>query len=400
MKLRNNYKYLCKDRTSRRYNKTCEGMGEYCKDNYSFCLSTADSDFQFPKYITNDLMKFLKKGDLNYSFKHSAFVPLINTWYKNHYNGDNLHKEFNSDNVMAGNGVINFVQLSILSFSNEGEGVIFLAPSYYAFLTSINNAKRIPKRSELIFNNEKKTFEIDFEDLENLMKEKSNKILLLCNPHNPIGMVWNKQEIERIIALSRKYNVLIVSDEIWQDITFKGNTFTPIIYSMKDDDMIISTSSFAKTFNLGGAQFGYGCSYNTAIIKRLLEEKNKYVTYASDNLINIEIVRSCIENKNNELWLNEYKEYLYQNYLLFRDLIKDTDIIIPNIQGTYLCWMDFKNCKDITSAKIDKTLKSNGIFLEEGTDFCNDYELCRRINLSISKKHIIKIGNIIKECFA
>ena len=393
MLLKDNYRHLCDARTSRRYRSDYNGEGSYC-------LTTADSDFEFPNFITDDLIKFLKNGDMNYSFRHDSFVELINIWYKNHYNDSNLHKDFNLNNVMAGNGVINFIQLSINAFSEKGDGVIFLSPVYYSFLTSVENAERVPQKCRLLFNKEENKYEINYKHLETLMKESKNKIFLFCNPHNPIGRVWNKEEINKIILLARENNVTIVSDEIWQDITFEDNKFYPIIYYAKDMDKIISTASFGKTFNLGGTQFGYATSYNEELINELLKEKNKHLSYASDNLVNIEIVKSCVTNPMNEKWLCEYREYVYNNYLIFKDIIKDTKITMPNVEGTYLCWMDFSACEDISSEKIDKILTSHKIFLEPGSDFCEEYKLCRRINLSISKERLLKIANIFKDCFS
>ena len=408
MKLINNYEYLRKTKTTRRYSSEMLGTTvtpkkiseEILNSDDVLCLSTADSDFQFPKYIAEDLTKFFKNGDMNYSFKHDSFVLDVDYWYKSRYNALNLHKTITPENVIIGNGVINFLQYAIEAYTNEGEGVIFFSPVYYSFLSSVVNSKRKVEKCTLIYNEEQKQYQIDFVLLEKLMKDANNKMLLFCNPHNPIGRVWNREEIDKILCMARKYNVMIASDEIWQDITFNDNLYQPLIYLAKETDNVVITTSFAKTYNLGGAQMGFAVSYNKDVVKKIMEAKAKHIIYASDNVISIEIFKSGATNPKNVLWLEEYKEYIHENHLVFRDILKDTNLLIPKLEGTYLCWVNFSKYDGITSEKIDEILTSNRIFVEPGTDFCDEYLLCRRINISVSRDHVIRVANVLKDNFS
>jgi bifunctional pyridoxal-dependent enzyme with beta-cystathionase and maltose regulon repressor activities len=180
MKLVDNYEYLVETKKSRRY--------ECAVNKQCLCLSTADSDFRFPKYITEDVAEYMSHGDLNYSFRKEEFKDTINYWYKKEY-GNKQTKDFKTSNIIIGNGVINFLQLAIRSFSNIGDGIIFFSPVYYSFQTAILNLGRKVQKSKLIFNTHTQEFEINFEEFENLMKKESNKIFLFCSPHNPIGKV-------------------------------------------------------------------------------------------------------------------------------------------------------------------------------------------------------------------
>ena len=387
--MRNEYKLLLKEHRSRRYaNNTIYKDGLY--------LSVADSDWCFPHGIQHDLCKFIKKRSMNYTFCANEFLPYVKKWYTQEYNFKGIAR-FTTNNMVIGNGVINFLQLAISAFTKEKDGVIFLSPVYYSFLTAIENLNRTVVKSKLKYDFQDNRFVINWTDLRKKMENSKNKMILLCNPHNPISRSWSKDELSKIIKLAQKNNLYVVSDEIWQDVNFKEIT-TPIISLGNGKDKLLSVTSFAKTYNLGGAQFGFAISKNIEMMKKIRSEKNKHLVYATDNLTNIIIAISCMNNPGNRNWLEKHKKIIYENYLILKEAVEQTEIIMPKLEATYLCWLDFSKYK-IGKKEINKIFINEHIYLEDGSDFCEAYDHCKRINIAISKKHMQRFAEVIIKHF-
>lgn len=203
----------------------------------------ADMEFEVAKPIQDALIKRVTNSGFGYEYKPESFITAQKEWYKKQYQVD-----LNKEHILYSPSITTSIAIIIESYTSENDGIIIQPPVFMEFRDVIRKTKRriIKNPLKLVDNH----YEIDFKDLEEKAKNKNNKILILCNPHNPVGRVWTESELDRIIAICKKYNVLLISDEIHKDIILFGNKFTSALSYSEDLKNLIVLTSEAKTFNL------------------------------------------------------------------------------------------------------------------------------------------------------
>ena len=223
-------------------------------------LWVADMDFKTPKFINDAIIEATQKSIYGYSIDTPELYTSIINWQKNEHSW-----EINKKEIYMINGVVPAYSACIEAFSEENDEVIVQTPIYPPLFKCVlaNNRKVIVNELK---KDENGYYSMDLEDLERKITPKT-KILALCSPHNPVGRVWSKEELEKLSLICIKHNIIIVSDEIHSDITFKK--FTPLAsISQEIANQTITLNSAGKTFNIAGLNCGYAISKNRDLLDK------------------------------------------------------------------------------------------------------------------------------------
>jgi len=205
----------------------------------------ADMEFQIAKPIQESLIERISNSGFGYEYKPDSFFIAQKKWYKKNYGIDLI-----KNHLVYSPSITTTIYILIENFTSESNGIITQPPVFMEFRDVIRNTKRRIIKNPLILID--KQYKIDFEDLEEKAKIDNNKILIVCNPHNPVGRVWTKEELTEVVRICKENNLLLISDEIHKDIILFNNQFTSALQFIEDYDKIVVCTSEAKTFNLCG----------------------------------------------------------------------------------------------------------------------------------------------------
>lgn len=241
----------------------------------------ADMDFQIAEPITQELNRLVGRGVYSYEFHEQVVFEALSKWYAKRH-GLNL----SADKFVQVPGVLSGITLLLRQFTNEGDGVLIHTPAYHQFSNLVNKAGREVVKSPLV--NDGQSYQIDFEGMEQQLVDHQVKTMIFCNPHNPTGRVWTAQEIEQVVKIAKRHDVLVISDEIHLDIIFEGHAFTSLT-SFDYDKVITLIVSPAKTFGMHSISNGYVYTNNEALFKAFkanaaamyLDHGNALTTFAT-----------------------------------------------------------------------------------------------------------------------
>jgi len=348
-----------------------------------------------PKPVIEAIQKAAEHGIFGYSSRSSSYYQAIINWMKKKYNW-NIGKDY----IAYSSGVVPALSFIIRGFAHPGDKVIIQPPVYYPFSWVIeNNGCRIVNNPLTL---EKGKYFMDFEDLEKKVDDPRVKILILCSPHNPVGRVWQKEELKKLGEICLKNDVLVISDEIHADILFEGNkhtVFSSISSEFAQNSIICNAPS--KTFNLAGLQ--------TSVI--IIPNKRHYQNY--NNILNglhlgdnnfFGLVALEAAYKYGEEWLSQMLFYLNENLHFLTKYLEEKIPKIKIIQpeGTYLIWLDCRQLrlkdKDLNEFMIKKAkvaLDAGFWFGKEGEGFVRMNIACPRLFLKEGLERIEKAVNNI-----
>jgi cysteine-S-conjugate beta-lyase len=297
-------------------------------------LWVADMDFKTPDFIIDGLKKRLDHPILGYGIKPASYYQSIIDW-----TARNHQWEIKREWIQHTPGIVPAVNMMVQTFTKPGDKVIIQTPVYHPFFWAVNYNGRQLIKNPLKLENGK--FTMDFEDLKQKI-DKRTKLLILCNPHNPVGRVWNKTELETLAKICLENNILVVSDEIHCDIIMPGKKHIPFAtISPEINEITMTCIAASKTFNLAGL------ATSSVIIpnKRL---KNEF--YQTIDNLHIDggnifgILASEIAYTQGQEWHDQMVSYIYDNFLFLKDFFAKN---IPQakvypLEGTYLVWVNFK----------------------------------------------------------
>lgn len=291
----------------------------------------ADMDFKTCDEITKALQNKLSTGNLGYDTVNGYYESVVK-WMRNRHNVD-----INVEDVVYTPGVVTAINFLLKILIKENDKVLVQSPVYHSFFRVLNENKCDIVQSELFIKNNR--YEIDFDEFENEIST-GVKVLILCNPHNPIGRVWTKEELERIVEICESYKVFIISDEIHSDLVFKGykhTSLTTVAPYYKDN--IVTLTAPSKTFNLAGLYVS-----NAIITDEKLRSRYKELFSTTPNVLGAEALIAAY-NKG-ETWLEELLEYIESNYNYVLKFVNEN---VPKIkvikqEGTFLTWLD---CREL-----------------------------------------------------
>lgn len=353
----------------------------------------ADMDFLAPEEVIRAIEKRLEHGVLGYTGRGKSYYESIINWVLKRH-GWKIETEWIQNNP----GVVSSLAISILAFTNPGDKILIQTPVYPPFFGVIESNGREIVKSSLIASD--CGYEMDFDDIEKKF-QSGVKMMLLCNPHNPIGRVFTSNELLRLGELCKRYNVMIVSDEIHSDIIFENNKHVPIASLSKEfADFTVTCIAPSKTFNVAGLSASIAIIPNKTLMERFT---NTMLGLGIDgsNLIGGVALEACYSY--GEEWLEELLKYLKENRDFALDFIESR---IPQIkaiksQGTYLMWLDCRGL-GMENAELNKfMIEKAKVALNDGSTFGEEGKGFLRLNIgcprSILEQGLERIENAIKK---
>lgn len=351
----------------------------------------ADMDIKTPDFIINAIKKRLNHEILGYTFRGEEFNDSIISWMKKRHNW-----EIKNNWISFSPGVVPAINMLVLAFTNPEDKIIVQPPVYFPFFSAIKDNRRIMLENQLKY--EKGAYTIDFENLESLIDDKV-KMIILSSPHNPVGRVWTKTELERLAKICIKNNILILSDEIHSDLVFDGYKHIPLA-SLSDiiSDITITCIAPSKTFNITGL------SSSAVIIsnEKLLDKYNKILDTLHLGMGNIfGLVALKAAYNDGEEWLNQLMHYLTDNVSFVKSFLENNmpDIKLVNPESTYLLWLDFSRL-GLSNKELNKILINKAkVGLSDGRVFGKGGEGFQRMNIACPRSLVEKAMLRIKSAF-
>lgn len=338
-------------------------------------LWVADMDFTTAPCIIEALERRVAHGVFGYTHPGKEYYDAVTGWF------DRRHGwKFDPSQVIYTIGVVPAISACIKALTNPGDGVIIMTPVYTCFFSSIrNNGCRVVesplKRTET-------SYAIDLDLLEDLCRDSTNKILLLCNPHNPAGRVWTHDELRRVNDICVAHGVTVISDEIHCEIVFKPHAYVP--YATVATGPYVICCSASKAFNTAGLQCANIVSPDDKM--RALIDRAININETCD--VGPMGVTAVIAAYNDgEEWLDACVQYIHGNYELLKERLgaMPGNLKVLDLEGTYLAWVDVSSL-DIPSAWLCDALKREAhIWFTPGTEYGWAGEGYLRINLATSR---------------
>ncbi|MBQ6345325.1 MAG: pyridoxal phosphate-dependent aminotransferase [Methanobrevibacter sp.] len=335
----------------------------------------ADMDFKVAPQIQKAIQKRANHPVYGYTIvPDELFEAYINWW------DSNYGLEMSREDMAYSIGVMPSISSMIRCLTDENDEILIQSPVYHVFYYVIEDNNRKVLENELIYEDGK--YRIDFDDLDEKLSRV--KLMILCNPHNPIGKIWSRDDLSKISELCKKHDVILISDEIHCDLTDPGVKYNPF----EADDNVIRCLSPSKSFNIAGFQSSIVHTTNN----ELLEKVKTQMHIDNSDSCNVFATAAVIAAYNESgKWLDELREVLYKNKQIVKEFLTDELPVIKMLEcdATYLLWLD---CSAIgfKSKILSEFLRSNqGLFLSAGIDFgeCGDNFL--RMNIACPEELLI-----------
>ncbi|MBS4190177.1 pyridoxal phosphate-dependent aminotransferase [Bacillus sp. FJAT-49705] len=351
----------------------------------------ADMDFLSPAPVIEALRERADQGVFGYSIRTDSYLTSIVDWFKRRYKWS-IEKEWISHSP----GIVPALSLIIHSFTQPGDKVIVQSPVHHAFYRVLKLQGREVVENPLRLENGRYT--MDFDDLEAKL-DSTVKMIFLCNPHNPVGRVWNKEELTKLGEICMKHNILVVSDEIHCDLVFKPHTYVPFAsISEEFANHSITCIAPSKTFNLVGLQTS-GIIIQNADIRTKFEGAVNAFSLATPNYFGIVALESAY--RHGEDWLNQLLDYLQGNLQLltefFHEHLPEIKVIQP--EGTYLAWLDFRDFNLDREELNQLVLEEAHIGFDDGPIFGSGGEGFMRMNFACPRSVLEKSLQQLKQAF-
>ncbi len=295
----------------------------------------ADMDFRSPSALLDKIKERADYGILAYEYSPDSFFDSLISWVETHH-----RYTLSKENIHASPSIGSSIGIAIDCLSEPGDGVIIQPPVFMEYKNFIkNNGRKIVKN--VLLENEG-IYNIDFEDLENKVKVASNKLLILCNPHNPIGQIWDLETVSKIVKICKDNDVIVLSDEVHGDIVYSGNTFNgTLALDSSLHSHIISLYSPVKTFNLGGFTDSFIFIKDKELKEKISKSMKRFGLGKTNG-----VVRDALEAafRNGEPWLNDLITYLQGNINLIDSKLKESGLPITfnRPAASYQLWLDFR----------------------------------------------------------
>ena len=351
-------------------------------------LTTADMDFQTAPCVIESLERAVKFGIFGYSEPMEDYYQIFIERMKR-IRGWNVKKEW----ICHSPGVVNAVAYTIWAMTNKGDKILLPSPMYHPFAHLIENNQRKLVRSSLVLQDGK--YKLDFSELEREMAEHI-RMMIFCNPHNPTGRVFTKDELEKIIKLCRKYDVLLLCDEIHADFIFKGKhqVFANVKKEYEQNSIVCTSPS--KTFNLAGLQISNILIPNEELRNKFKQEIEA-CGYSQPNVMGIIACEAAYKYGNE--WYQAMHQYIKENIQFTKEYIEKNipQIKIKEPEGTYLVWLDFRNFQLSEEQLEDLITNKAKLWLDGGTMFGEDGKGFQRINVACQRATLEKALNQLKD---
>lgn len=345
-------------------------------------LWVADMDFETFPAITEALQRRVAHGIFGYTRVPEAYYEAVCRWFKKRHGW-----HINREDIIYTSGVVPAVSAVIKALTLPGDQVIVQGPVYNCFFSSIRNNGCEMVSNSLIYNKEELRYEIDFDDLERKLAHERARLMLLCNPHNPGGRVWTRDELTRVAELCRKYGVRVVSDEIHCELTLYDNEYVP--FGSLPDELSrgsITCCSPSKAFNTAGLQIA-NIVCRDAEVRNRIDRAININEVCDVNPFGVIALQAAYSDEGYE-WLTQLRKYISANYdlLLERFARELPKCKVMRMEGTYLAWIDCSELH-IPSDEIEEMLMhENKVWVNAGSMYGAEGAAFIRINMACTSE--------------
>ncbi len=332
----------------------------------------ADMDFRSADEIIDALKERVEHGVFGYIYRQDSFYDAIINWVKERFNWE-IKKEW----ILFTPGVVMGLNIGVRELIEKGEKVLVQPPVYPPFYRVLDNNGRLAHNNPLKHDGEK--FVMDYEDLENNIGD--TKLMLLCNPQNPVGRVWSREELERLGNICLENDITVISDEIHSDFTLKGVKHTPMASISKElEDRTITLMAPSKTFNIAGLVTSVAIIAN----EKLREVYQNTIAAMEIDATTIfgALGLEVAYNKGGQ-WLEEVMVYIEDNIDYAIDYIRKNipEIKLDRPEGTYLLWLDFNSLNKTADEINEALIKVGKVALNDGRPYGKEGDKFFRLNV-------------------
>lgn len=377
------------DKLIERRNTGCVKWGE-CPNSDVIPMWVADMDFAVAPAIQEAVRQRAEHPIYAYTLVGDDYYDAIIRWFQRRHQWT-----ITREHILYTIGVVPAVSCTLQALTMAGEKVVMLSPDYNCFFSSIRNSGCEVSESVLQFSHSNNRFEVDWKDFEARCADEKTTVFLLCNPHNPTGRVWHRDELQRMSDICRRHHVRIVSDEIHCELIMPGNTFVPM--AIVDADAIVLNSP-SKSFNTAGLQTANIICSDPATRRRIDRAININEVCDVNPFGPVALIAAYNES---EQWLDELNDYLWGNYTALCAFVAQhlPKWKVMPLEGTYLAWVDVSLCCDNVAAYCEQLIQEAKVWLNPGTMYGpQSGEGYLRINLACPRSRLLealqRIANI------
>lgn len=345
-------------------------------------LWVADMDFETFPAITEALQRRVAHGIFGYTRVPEAYYEAVCNWF-----GKRHGWHINREDIIYTSGVVPAVSAVIKALTLPGDQVIVQGPVYNCFFSSIRNNGCETVSNSLIYNKEELRYEIDFDDLERKLAHERARLMLICNPHNPGGRVWTRDELTRVAELCHKYGVRVVSDEIHCELTLYDNEYVP--FGSLPDELShgsITCCSPSKAFNTAGLQIA-NIVCRDAEVRNRIDRAININEVCDVNPFGVIALQAAYSDEGYE-WLTQLRAYISSNYDLLRERFARElpKCKVMRMEGTYLAWVDCTQLH-LSSDEIEEMLMhENKVWVNAGSMYGTEGAAFIRINMACTSE--------------
>lgn len=358
-------------------------------------LWVADMDFKAAPAILEALKKRVEHGVFGYTLVPDSYYEAIIDWFARRHNW-----QIDRSWIIYTTGVVPAVSCAIKALTLPGEKVLIQTPDYNCFFSSIKNNGCEVAENELVRRGD--SYEVDFEDFERQCADEKTTVFLLCNPHNPAGRVWTKEELERMNDICLAHGVRVISDEIHCELVMPGHRFTPfaaISDACRDNSVVLNSPT--KAFNIAGLQIANIICADPAMRRRIDRAVN--INEVCDvNPFGVVALQAAYNES--EEWLDSLNHYIWGNYLALKEFIAKElpRLEVTRLEGTYLAWVDIKATGLTSDEAYGKLMKEGRVYVNSGTMYGRRAgEGYLRINLACPRATLLegmkRMGGVLRQ---
>lgn len=358
-------------------------------------LWVADMDFKAAPAILEALKKRVEHGVFGYTLVPDSYYEAIINWFARRHNW-----QIDRSWIIYTTGVVPAVSCAIKALTLPGEKVLIQTPDYNCFFSSIKNNGCEVAENELVRRGD--SYEVDFEDFERQCADEKTTVFLLCNPHNPAGRVWTKEELERMNDICLAHGVRVISDEIHCELVMPGHRFTPfaaISDACRDNSVVLNSPT--KAFNIAGLQIANIICADPAMRRRIDRAVN--INEVCDvNPFGVVALQAAYNES--EEWLDSLNHYIWGNYLALKEFIAKElpRLEVARLEGTYLAWVDIKATGLTSDEAYEKLMKEGRVYVNSGTMYGRRAgEGYLRINLACPRATLLegmkRMGGVLRQ---
>lgn len=341
----------------------------------------ADMDFETAPEVKEAMIKRAEHGIYGYSIIPEEFFSSIQSWWKKRH-----HVEWKREWMIYSSGIVAAISSIVRRFIKKGDSVLIQSPVFNIFYNSILNNQGTVLSNDLVYKDGK--YSIDFTDLEEKLSLESTKMMILCNPHNPVGKIWSVEELTRIATLCKKYNVLLLSDEIHCEFVRPGLHYNSL--GLLDSDLldnVIMLVAASKTFNLAGLQSACVIVPNEKI-RKIVDRGLNTDEVAEPNAFSM--IANIAAFTYGEKWVDALIEYIDQNRKYATEFIHThlSHLHLVEQEATYLLWIDISYYSSNSVEFVEELRKETGLYVSDGMEYGLNGASFIRVNIATSKKNV------------